>query len=89
MRLDEAEELLNLFRLQAMDVPRAYRTLWLVEEARAKIAIRSLQCRHWNKDVKAFASLLYLHIRLHLLMRAIRHVESARSSAELPPVTQV
>jgi len=87
MQLDEAEELLNLFRLQTHDIPRVYKTLWLVEEARAKIAVRSLQCRRWNAGVKAFASLFYLHIRLQLLMKAVQHVESARLLANLPPVT--
>lgn len=87
--LDEAEELLSLFRLQAEDIPCAYRTLWLIEEARAKIAIRSLQCRHWNMDVKAFASLFYLHIRLKLLMKAVRYVESARHRANLPTVAKM
>ncbi len=88
MSLDEAEELLSLFRLQTEDVPRAYRTLWLIEEARAKIAIRSLQCRHWNMDVKAFVSLFYLHIRLTLLMKAARYVELARDRANLSLVAE-
>lgn len=89
MTLDKAEELLSLFKLQAEGVPRAYQALWLVEEARAQIAIRSLQCRRWNMDIKAFTSLFYLHIRLKLLMKAVRYVEKARHQANLLPIAEI
>lgn len=75
--VERANLLRSLFRPAAQGVPSHLVPLWLVEEARAQIAVKILSCRRWRHYAKNFPHLLYLHVRLYLIIKMIGIVETS------------
>lgn len=83
--LYQAQREMTLFRVQsATDIPDKYRCLWLIEEAREGIAVTGMGLRQRGALLhpRAIATLVYQHIRIWLLLKAINRLEQATQDTE-------